>query len=75
MLKHIEMFNDDPAKSAAEEAIHNVYKLPSIEHPVRYPHAEAGLPIKDTWIKIIHNVKNYLTWTFIIVKNGNKYFP
>ena len=60
VLEHIEMFNNDPAKPAAEEAIQNVYKLPSIERSVQCLHAAVGFPTKATWIRSIRN-RNYLT--------------
>ena len=73
MLEHIDLFNNDPARPSAAEAIHNVYELPSIERTIRYLHAAAGFPTKATWIKSIRN-GNYLTWPLITVKIFNKYF-
>ena len=34
-------------------AAHSAYNLPSIEAPVQYMHAAAGLTVKYTWIKAI----------------------
>ena len=68
------MFKKDPAIPSAEEAIHNVYELPSIERTIRYLHAAAELQNKATWINSIIN-GNYLTWPLITVKNVNKHFP
>ena len=57
-----------------EEAIHNVYDLPSIEPAIRYLHAAAGFPVKTTWLKAIRN-GHYNTWPLLTVKNVNTYFP
>eukprot|EP00804_Cyclotella_cryptica_P024855 CCRYP_020554-RA/>CCRYP_020554-RA protein AED:0.50 eAED:0.48 QI:0/0/0/1/0/0/2/0/299 len=54
--------------------IHNVYELPSIEQTVRYLHAAAGYPKKNTWLTAIHHAK-YSTWPLINTKNVNKHFP
>ena len=64
----------DPATPLPEEAIHNVYEIPSIEHTIRYVHAASGFPTKSTWIKSIHN-RNYLTWPLITVTNVHNHFP
>ena len=74
VMDHIAMFYTDPATPSPEEAIHNLYELPSIERTIRYLHAASGLPTKSTWIKIIRN-RNYLTWPLIIVTNSHKHFP
>ena len=41
---HLEQTNKD-------KYVHNVYKLPSMEKTVRYPHAAAGHPTKETWLR------------------------
>ena len=74
VLEHIELFNNNQARLSAAEAIHNVYKLASIDRTIQYLHAAAGLPSKAMLIKSIRN-KNYLTWPLIVVKNVNKHFP
>ena len=38
---------------ATEEAIANVYELPSTEQIIRYLHACAGFPTRPTWLKAI----------------------
>jgi hypothetical protein len=42
-------------KSDKQERVANVYNLLSLPQTVRYLHAAAGLPTKDTWIKAIKN--------------------
>ena len=74
VLDHIELFNNNPARPAAEEAVHNVYNIPSIERDFGYLHAAAGFPTKAMRIKSIRN-RNYLTWPLIIVIKINKHFP
>ena len=58
----------------SEEAINNVYELPSVEQSIRYLHGAAGFPTKATWLKSIRN-GNYLSWPLLNVKNVSKYFP
>ena len=54
----------------------NVYELPSIEHTIRYLHASAGYPTKETWLKAIRQPhSSYSTWPLVNVKNVNKHFP
>ena len=67
MLEHVEIFNNDPTRPQATNAINNVYDMPSIEVAVRYLHSVVGLPPTETWLKAIRN-GNYLTWLLIIVK-------
>ena len=43
------------------EEASNVYNLPSIAQSIKYLHAAAGYPVKDTWIKAM-NAGNYTTW-------------
>jgi hypothetical protein len=52
----------------------SVYGLPSIAQTVRYLHAAAGFPVKDTWIKAIKN-GNYNTWPGITPEIVSKHFP
>ena len=48
MLAHLTLLHTNPACPSVSEAIHNVYELPGIEGAVRYLHAAAGFPTKDT---------------------------
>ena len=73
VLEHIELYNNDPAKHPAVEAIHNVYEIHSIEQTIQYLHATAGLPTKSKRIKSIR-YGNYLAWPLITVKNVHKHF-
>jgi len=57
-----------------QETAANVYNLPSMLQTVRYLHAAAGFPTKDSWIKAIEN-GNYKTWPGITSKTVNKHFP
>ena len=57
-----------------EQAINNVYELPSIAETIRYLHACAGFPTKATWVKAIQN-GNYATWPGLTIKAVNKHFP
>ncbi len=56
------------------EAAASAYNLPSISQTIRYLHAAAGFPAKDTWIKAINN-GNYKTWPGITAKLVSKHFP
>ncbi len=58
----------------SSEAAANVYSLPSMPQSIRYLHAAAGFPTKDSWIKAINN-GNYATWPGITVEAVNKHFP
>ena len=40
---------------------YSAYDLPSVEALVKYFHAAAGFPVKDTWCKAIKN-GNYASW-------------
>ena len=56
------------------EVAANVYSLPSIPQTIRYLHAAAGFPTKDSWIKAIKN-GNYATWPGITAESVSKHFP
>jgi hypothetical protein len=66
----------DSALSVAcgNEYIHNVYELPSIEPTIRYLHATAGFPTKESWLRAIRQ-GNYNSWPLINVKNVACHFP
>ncbi len=61
-------------KERAKEQANNVYDLPSIKQTVRYLHAVAGFPVKDTWIKTI-KAGNFNTWSTITPKNSPTLLP
>ena len=56
------------------EEISNVHNLPSIFQIIKYHHAAAGYPVKDTWIKAI-NAGNYTTWPGLTSEAVRKHFP
>ena len=57
-----------------DKDVHKVYKLPSMEQTVRYLHAVAGHPTKETWLKAIAK-GNYNLWPLIDTKNARTHFP
>ncbi len=56
-----------------QEVAANVYSLPSMPQTIRYLHAAAGCPPKDTWIKATKN-GNYATWPGITTEAVNRHF-
>ena len=62
--------DDEPNKESANK----VYDLPSISQTVKYLHAAAGFPVKDTWIKAI-KAANYNTWPTLTPTTVNRHFP
>jgi hypothetical protein len=54
--------------------IANVYDLPSVNQTIKYLHAAAGYPVKDTWVKVI-NAGNYTTWLGLTAIVVHKHFP
>ncbi len=52
----------------------NVYDIPSINQTIKYLHAAAGYPVKDTWVKAI-NAGNYTTWPGLTATVARKHFP
>ena len=54
--------------------MHNVYSLPSIPHTIRYLHAAAGFPVKETWLDAI-KAGNYVTWPGLTTTAVRKHFP
>ena len=51
-----------------------MYKLSSMEQTVRYLHAAAGHPTKETWLKAI-GMRNYNSWPLMNTKYARKNFP
>ncbi len=56
------------------ERVNNVYNLPSTAKIIRFLHAAAGFPVKDTWIAAI-NAGNYSTWPGLTAKAIRRHFP
>jgi hypothetical protein len=63
----------DGNKPKHEEA-NNVYNLSSTRETIRYLHASAGHPVKDTWTKAI-KAENFTTWPGLSIKAVHKNFP
>ena len=61
-------------KPIPKHAINSAYKLPITEQLIRYLHACAGYPTKETWVKAIP-AGNYVSWPGLTVKKINKYYP
>ena len=57
-----------------EDAITNVYELPSDEKTIRYLHACAGSPTNKYWLKAIKG-DNYATWPNLTTDAVNQHFP
>ena len=72
ILQHIKTCCDD--RPVPDEAINNVYKIPSTEPTIRYLHGDAGFPTKSTWPKTIRK-GNYQSWPLVNSKNVNNFFP
>ena len=53
---------------------YSAYDIPSVESLVQYFHAEAGFPVRATWLKSI-KVGNYRTWPGLTLDNDTAYFP
>ena len=62
------------AHEMTKEQAHNAYDLPSISQTIRYLHAAAGFPVRDTWIKAI-KAGNYNTWPTITPITVRRHFP
>jgi hypothetical protein len=58
----------------SEDAIANVYELPSTSQVIKYLHASAGYPMKATWLKAIDS-GSFLTWPHLTAKAVQKHFP
>ena len=57
-----------------EEAVSNVYELPSTKEIIRYLHACAGFPTKTTWLNAIRK-GSYATWPHLTLEAAAKHFP
>jgi len=60
--------------SKKREEVNNVYSLPSIPQTIRYLHAAAGFPVKETWLDAI-KAGNYVTWPGLTTTAVRKHFP
>ena len=59
--------DENTSVHTSNEVAANVYSLPSMSQTIRYLHAAAGFPTKDSWIKAIKN-GNYATWLGVTVE-------
>ena len=50
------------------------YDLPSVEALIRYFHAAAGFPVRDTWVKSIKS-GNFASCPILAYHNSAKAFP
>jgi hypothetical protein len=63
-----------PTTNDEREEVANVYNLPLISQMIKYLHAAAGYPVKDTWTKAI-TAGNYTTWPGLMAPAVRKHFP
>ena len=61
-------------RKSPNELAANVYSLPSMPQAIKYLHAAAGFPVKDTWIDAVNN-NHFSTWPGLTAKAVNKHFP
>ena len=50
----------------------SAYDIPSVEALIRYLHAEAGYPVRSTWLTAI-SAGNYSSWPGLTLANATKY--
>ena len=60
----------DDHKTTALQAFSD-YDLPGVEALIRYFHAAAGLPVRDTWLKAI-KTGNFASWAGLTYQNSAK---
>ena len=53
---------------------YSAYDLPRVKALIRYFRAEAGYPVRSTWLKAI-GAGNYSTWPGLTLNNATKYCP
>ncbi len=61
-------------KNELKEKANHVYSIPSTEGKIRFLHAAAGFPTKETWLKAI-KAGYYLTRPGVTAKTVNRHFP
>jgi hypothetical protein len=57
-----------------KEKANHVYSIPPTEGKIRFLHAAAGFPTKETWLQAI-KAGNYLTWPGVTAKTVNRHSP
>ena len=65
---------NSPGVTITSLMAYSAYDLPSVEALVRYFHAAAGYPVKNTWLKAI-KAGNYSKWPGLTLQNAMKYCP
>ena len=63
--------DDSDAQQSTLKAFSS-YDLPSVEALIRYFHAAAGFPVRDTWLKAI-KAGNFTSWPGLPYQNASKY--
>jgi hypothetical protein len=61
---------DNTEQVGFRQKVNNVYNIPSTKESIRYLHATAGFPVKETWVDAI-KAGNYTTWPGLNVKVVN----
>ena len=61
-------------KTDNNKEVNNVYSLPSMTQSIKYLHAAAGFPVKETWLTAI-KAGNYVTWPGLTPAAVRKHFP
>ena len=74
MARRVITETNSPGVTTTSLKAYSAYDLPSVEALVRYFHAAAGYPVKDTWLKTIR-AGNYSTWPGLTLQNTTKYCP
>ncbi len=67
-------FEQKDKQPEKKETAANVYSLPSISQVIKYHHAAAGFPTKDTWVKAI-KAGYYVSWPGLTAEAASKHFP
>ena len=57
-----------------KEQLNSVYDLPSTSMRIKYLHAAAGFPVRDTWVAAI-KAGNYSSWPGLTAKAVIRYYP
>jgi hypothetical protein len=64
----------DKDKVPCDDHAANVYSLPSTSQSIKFLHAAAGFPVKETWLPAIEN-GHYSTWPGLTSNPVRKHFP
>jgi hypothetical protein len=72
--KGAKLWTTSAGNETKKEQANNASDLPSISQTVKYLHAAAGIPVKETWIKAI-KAGNYNTRPTITLTTVRRHFP